>query len=107
MEYTRTRPGKVQIVPAPERVCPAGVEESATSLRLLGHDIRVGGRRLWGHGQVANINVVLSTVLEDLLSQCVAANQASAKKREGCAGFGKIHQHIIRRAAGPLRLSAD
>src|SRR5690349_17933887 len=107
MEYARTRSGEIQIIPAPECVGATGVEESAPSVRLLGHDISVRGGRLWGHAQVANVYLVLSAIFENLLAQRVSAHQTSAKKREGRAGFGKIHQHIVRRAAGPLRLGAN
>src|SRR5438552_18449351 len=99
MEYPRTRAGEIQIVPAPECVGATGVEESAPSVRLLGHDIGVGGGRLWGHAQVANSNVMLAAVVEDLLALRVSANQPCPIEWEGRARFRKVHKHIVRRAA--------
>src|SRR6266853_3080896 len=107
MEYPRTGPGEIQIVPAPVRISTAGMEESAPSVRLLGHDIGIRGGGLWGHAQVASIYFVLAAIVEDLLAERVTANQPCPIKREGSAGLGKIHQDIVRRAAGSLRLGAD
>src|ERR1041385_2430741 len=102
MEQTRARPVKIQIVTAPERICAAGVEESAAAMALLGHDIGIGCRGFGGSAQVTNVNIVVPAILQDLLSQGVFADEAGAIEREGSAGFSEVYQHIVRSPAGAL-----
>ena len=49
----------------------------------------------------------LGAVGQNCLPERVFADQAGRGKRKWRAEFGEIHEHIIRSAAGPLRLAAD
>ena len=56
---------------------------------------------------MAGVNFVLAAIAENLFPQGVVADQAGAEERKDGAGSGQINQHVVGRAAGPLRLAAD
>ena len=98
---------EVQIVTAPEGVGAAGMEERAPPVSLLGHDVGVGGGRLGGGAEVADVNLVLAAGVADVFAEGVLADQAGGEEREGRAGLGEINQDVVRRAAGALGLAAN
>ena len=56
---------------------------------------------------MANVNLVLAAIVEDVLAQRVLADQARAEEREGGAGSGEVNQDVVRGAAGALGLAAN
>ena len=107
MKNSRFDSVEIQVASVPQGIGSAVVEKSAAAAVHFRHDIRIGSRRAAGGAQKSRIDPVFPAILQDALAQSVLADPAGAVKGKRRAQSGQIHQDVVRRAAGPLRLAAD
>ena len=83
------------------------MKKSPASMTLLGHDIGVGGWRLSSCAQPASVDATPATIIEDNFSGAILTDKSGAQERKRNSGSSQAHQHVVRGAAGPLRLRSN
>ncbi len=78
MKNLRFDPFEIEIVPFPERVGAAMVKKCSPPIFFFRHDVGVGSRRAGVGPQKFCIDVVLRTVLQNMATQIVFADEACA-----------------------------
>ena len=81
-------------------------KRAAPALHLR-HDIRVRGRRVGRGAQKSRVDSALPAIIQDTLTERVAADQAGAEQWQRHPEAGKVHQDVVRRSTGSLRLAAN
>ena len=91
----------------PEGVGSSVVKKGPTACLGFGHHIGVGGVSLQGRFEMTGLDAVMLAVIHNGFAQSILPDQSCGLQGKGGPEFGQIHENIVRRTTGSLRLGCD